>query len=121
MYPQDDNVLVNAPHPQTHVLAEEWTHPYSREKAAYPVAFLKAGKTWPGCGRVDEVFGESRAATERREEGEEDGREERSRRRERRSRSRRSRRMFEKGMKSMVLASSHFLCLCLRVSTSPFP
>merc|ERR1712070_446724 len=58
VYPQDDNVLVNAPHPQTHVLAEEWTHPYSREKAAYPVAFLKAGKTWPGCGRVDEVFGD---------------------------------------------------------------
>lgn len=57
-YPQDDNVIVNAPHPQTHVLAEEWTHPYSREKAAYPVAFLKAGKTWPGCGRVDDVYGD---------------------------------------------------------------
>ncbi|EGD76625.1 glycine decarboxylase multi-enzyme complex P subunit [Salpingoeca rosetta] len=57
-YPQDDNVIVNAPHPQTFVLAEEWTRPYSREKAAYPVAFLKEGKTWPGCGRVDDAFGD---------------------------------------------------------------
>eukprot|EP01147_Barroeca_monosierra_P011263 gene11263-3309_t len=57
-YPQDDNVIVNAPHPQTHVLAEKWNHPYTREKAAYPVAFLKHGKTWPGCGRVDDVYGD---------------------------------------------------------------
>ena len=33
-----DNVLKNAPHTAAAVTADEWTHPYSREQAAYPAA-----------------------------------------------------------------------------------
>ena len=46
---------------ETHTAAElvgEWSHPYSREQAVYPVASLIEGKYWPPVGRVDNVFGD---------------------------------------------------------------
>merc|ERR1711920_1207010 len=39
-WPKDDNPLKNAPHTQAEVIATEWTHPYSREVAAFPVPWL---------------------------------------------------------------------------------
>lgn len=53
-----DNVLKNAPHTADLVTADEWTHPYSREKAAYPVASLRDYKFWTSCARIDDTFGD---------------------------------------------------------------
>ncbi|MCP4443282.1 MAG: aminomethyl-transferring glycine dehydrogenase [Aureispira sp.] len=53
-----DNVLVNAPHPVDHLLEDEWEHAYSREKAAYPLSFVRQHKFWPAIGRVNNTFGD---------------------------------------------------------------
>jgi glycine dehydrogenase len=53
-----DNVLKNAPHTAAHALADEWKHPYSREKAVFPLAWVKAGKFWPSVGRLNNAFGD---------------------------------------------------------------
>jgi glycine dehydrogenase len=58
-WPQDDNPLKHAPHTAVSLLAADWTHPYSREQAAYPVAALKReGKYWSPVARVDNVHGD---------------------------------------------------------------
>ena len=45
--------------PAAHVSATEWTHPYTREQAAYPLPFLRQhGKFWPSIGRVDNPYGD---------------------------------------------------------------
>ncbi|MFK8329222.1 aminomethyl-transferring glycine dehydrogenase [Pseudomonas sp. BJa5] len=54
---KDDNPLKNAPHTAAEI-AGEWSHPYSREQAVYPLATLIEGKYWPPVGRVDNVFGD---------------------------------------------------------------
>src|SRR5690606_20425060 len=53
-----DNVLKNAPHTARHLATENWNHPYSRERAAYPAPWLKESKFWPAVARVDNVFGD---------------------------------------------------------------
>jgi len=53
-----DNVLKNAPHTAAVVSADTWTHPYSREKAAYPREWVKANKVWPAVGRIDNPYGD---------------------------------------------------------------
>ena len=53
-----DNPLKNAPHTAATLLAADWAHAYSREKAAYPVSELKADKYWPPVGRADNVYGD---------------------------------------------------------------
>ena len=53
-----DNPLKNAPHPAEAVCASDWTHPYTREQAAYPVPSLKNHKFWPSIGRIDNVLGD---------------------------------------------------------------
>lgn len=53
-----DNVLKNAPHTARVVLAEEWTRPYSREKAAFPLPHLRFNKFWPSVSRVDSAYGD---------------------------------------------------------------
>lgn len=53
----DDNPLVNAPH-TAFVITGEWTHPYSREEATFPLPYIKAHKFWPSVGRVDDVYGD---------------------------------------------------------------
>ena len=55
---KEDNVLVNAPHPEYEVVADEWTHPYSRRQAAYPTEFVAQNKFWCPVGRVDNGFGD---------------------------------------------------------------
>ena len=59
----ENNVLKNAPHTQEMVMASEWTYPYSREMAAYPISYLKDFKFWPTCSRVDNVFGDRNLQT----------------------------------------------------------
>ena len=56
---REDNPLKNAPHTVDMVCADEWTHTYSREQAAYPLASLRAYKYWSPVGRVDNVFGDT--------------------------------------------------------------
>ncbi|HYF47835.1 MAG TPA: aminomethyl-transferring glycine dehydrogenase [Planctomycetota bacterium] len=56
--PRENNVLKNAPHTADVLLATEWTRPYAREKAAYPVEWLKSHKFWPSVGRLDNVYGD---------------------------------------------------------------
>ena len=53
-----DNVLKNAPHTVEAVTAETWTHPYTREQAAYPLPFVRANKFWPAVGRIDNPYGD---------------------------------------------------------------
>lgn len=53
-----DNVLLNAPHPEYEVVANEWTHPYSRQQAAYPTPWVAETKFWCPVGRVDNGFGD---------------------------------------------------------------
>ncbi|HTN97398.1 MAG TPA: aminomethyl-transferring glycine dehydrogenase, partial [Nordella sp.] len=52
-----DNVLKNSPH--THqLLLGDWTRPYSKEKAFFPLSYINADKYWPPVGRVDNVYGD---------------------------------------------------------------
>jgi len=58
-WPADDNPLKMAPHTQKEVCATEWTHPYTREEAAFPVPWLETrGKCWPTVARVDNSLGD---------------------------------------------------------------
>ncbi|MCH7976040.1 MAG: aminomethyl-transferring glycine dehydrogenase subunit GcvPB, partial [Bacteroidetes bacterium] len=58
MADREDNVLKNAPHTAAHVVSDDWTHPYSREQAAYPAPWTREAKFWPFTGRVDNAFGD---------------------------------------------------------------
>jgi glycine dehydrogenase len=53
-----DNVLMNAPHTAEMLTANEWTHAYSREKAAFPLEWLRENKFWVPVGRVDNAWGD---------------------------------------------------------------
>lgn len=53
-----DNVLKNAPHTVSRVTATEWTHPYSRERAAFPAAWSRDFKFWPAVARVESAYGD---------------------------------------------------------------
>jgi len=55
---QEDNVLKNAPHTAEKVSADEWTHNYSRSKAAYPLDWIRDNKYWVPVGRVDNAWGD---------------------------------------------------------------
>jgi glycine dehydrogenase len=56
--PKDDNPLKNAPHTAEHVTASEWKHPYDRQVAAFPAAWVRARKFWPHVARVNNAFGD---------------------------------------------------------------
>ena len=53
-----DNVLKNAPHTADAVTADAWSHPYSREQAAYPLPWVRAQKVWPSVSRIDNPYGD---------------------------------------------------------------
>jgi glycine dehydrogenase len=53
-----DNVLKNAPHTAEALAAADWSHPYSREEAAFPLPFVRATKFWPSVGRIDNPYGD---------------------------------------------------------------
>jgi glycine dehydrogenase len=60
-----DNVLVNAPHPEYEVVADNWSHVYSREKAAYPIQSVRDNKFWLNVARVDNTLGDRKLLTTR--------------------------------------------------------
>ena len=53
-----DNVLKNAPHTAAAVASDDWSHPYSREQAAFPLPYVRANKFWPAVGRIDNPYGD---------------------------------------------------------------
>jgi glycine dehydrogenase len=53
-----DNVLKNSPHTLAVVTADEWNHPYSRSKAAFPLDYLKENKFWASVSRVNNTYGD---------------------------------------------------------------
>ncbi len=55
---RDSNLLKHAPHPLADLLADEWTRPYSRERAAFPSAATREHKIWPPVSRIDDAFGD---------------------------------------------------------------
>lgn len=55
---KENNVLVNAPHTAEMVISDNWDKPYSREKAAYPLPYVRSVKFWPSVGRVDNTYGD---------------------------------------------------------------
>ncbi len=55
---KQDNLLKNAPHTSEAVTADEWKHPYSRQKAAYPLKWIADNKFWPAVSRIDDVYGD---------------------------------------------------------------
>jgi glycine dehydrogenase len=55
---RSDNLLKNAPHPMSRVVADGWAHPYGRERAAYPAPWTRAWKFWPAVGRVESAYGD---------------------------------------------------------------
>ena len=58
VWPAEDNPLVNAPHTAQSVIEGEWSHPYSREQAVYPVRSLIRAKYWPPVRRIDNAYGD---------------------------------------------------------------
>ena len=55
---KEDNVLVNSPHPEYEIVGDNWTHPYSREKAAYPIESVRDNKFWINVARIDNTLGD---------------------------------------------------------------
>lgn len=55
---REDNVLKMAPHTAEEVSADSWGHPYSRERAAYPLPWVRANKFWPAVGRLNNAYGD---------------------------------------------------------------
>ena len=53
-----NNPLKNAPHTMQLITADEWSLPYSRQKAAFPLDYLYSNKFWPSIRRVDDAFGD---------------------------------------------------------------
>lgn len=53
-----DNLLKNAPHTQLNIAAENWSHPYSRIQAAFPMKWSEHNKFWPSVNRVDDAYGD---------------------------------------------------------------
>ena len=55
---KEDNVLKNSPHPEYEVTSDEWSHPYPRSKAAFPLEWLHDGKFWVNVARVNNAYGD---------------------------------------------------------------
>ena len=62
-YTKEDNVLVNAPHPEYEACADEWRHAYPRSKAIYPLEFVKDNKFWINVARIDNAYGDRNLIT----------------------------------------------------------
>ena len=53
-----NNMLKNAPHTQALLTADSWDLPYTRQQAAFPLAFVSDNKFWPSVARVDDAYGD---------------------------------------------------------------
>ena len=54
----DNNVLKNAPHTAQALISDEWNNDYSREKAAFPLSYVREAKFFPSVARVDDAIGD---------------------------------------------------------------
>jgi glycine dehydrogenase len=54
----ENNPLKNAPHTQEMLTADDWTFPYTRKQAAFPLAYIADNKFWPTVRRVDDAYGD---------------------------------------------------------------
>ena len=52
-----DNPIANAPHTAVE-LAGEWSHPYTREQAVFPLEWVKQSKFFPYVSKIDNGFGD---------------------------------------------------------------
>ena len=57
-YDMKDNVFVNAPHTDQVIASDSWEHKYSRQKAAFPLPWIRENKFWPGSSRIDDAYGD---------------------------------------------------------------
>jgi glycine dehydrogenase len=57
-WPKTDNPLKHAPHTLEVVVADTWSRPYPRERAAFPLPWVREHKFWPAVGRVDDAYGD---------------------------------------------------------------
>ena len=55
---KQDNALKHAPHTQSVITADEWSHEYSRQQAAFPLPYVKHNKFWPSVARVNNTYGD---------------------------------------------------------------
>jgi len=55
---KENNVLKHAPHTAAVITADVWDRPYSRQKAAYPLPYVKEAKFWPSVSRIDNAYGD---------------------------------------------------------------
>jgi glycine dehydrogenase len=55
---KEDNVIKNAPHTAKSVISDDWKHSYSREKAVYPLKWVKDAKFWPSVAKIDNAHGD---------------------------------------------------------------
>jgi glycine dehydrogenase len=55
---RDDNPLHHAPHTMEVVVSDGWTRGYSRERAAFPLEWVRERKFWPAVGRVESAYGD---------------------------------------------------------------
>jgi len=53
-----NNVLKNAPHTQWTICSTEWNYPYTREEAAFPLAYVVKNKFWPSVARINNTYGD---------------------------------------------------------------
>jgi glycine dehydrogenase len=58
VYDKKENVLKHAPHTASVITADEWTRSYSRQKAAFPLPYVKKSKFWPTVSRIDSAYGD---------------------------------------------------------------
>lgn len=54
----ENNVLKNAPHTARHIGEDTWSHPYGRQKAAFPLPWVAENKFWPYVGKIDNAYGD---------------------------------------------------------------
>jgi glycine dehydrogenase len=54
---KENNPLKNAPHTLQDVISDKWNRPYSRERASFPLKWLRDVKVWPSVGRIDNAYG----------------------------------------------------------------
>ena len=54
----NDNLLKNAPHTASEAMSDDWSHPYSRERAGFPLRVVRANKFWPAVARINNSYGD---------------------------------------------------------------
>ena len=54
----ENNLLKNAPHTAEDLAAEDWSRPYSRQRAVFPSEWTRENKFWPAVGRIDQAYGD---------------------------------------------------------------